>query len=142
METPDNIKNPSAFKSKLTEEDQRAIRAFKGQLTEEDRRIMRKQQEAAFEAQLSADRDRVRQAARHEARMSADSLERVRLEIEHARTLEKAAAHRLEGIRLEVASTPTIGQACLRAAAVTASIAGAFVAVSLIANVMLPSPKE
>jgi hypothetical protein len=127
METPDNIfkKNP-AFKN----------------LTEEDKRRMRRQQEKSFNLQLDADRDRVRQAARHEAQMSADSLERVRLEIEHSRTLEKAAAHRLEGIRLEVASTPTIGQACLRAAAVTASIAGAFVAVSLIANVVLPSPKE
>lgn len=91
----------------------------------------------AFKLTLT-EADRVR----HEARMSAERLEATRLELEYGRMVEKAAAHRLEGIRLEAASTPTIGQACLRAAAITASLAGTFLVVSVIANAVLPSPKE
>lgn len=74
-------------------------------------------------------------------RVAAHEVEAARLNLEAIKDMKSVEAMRLERLRFEAAETPTIGQAALRAAAITAAVTGTFVVASLIANVVLP-PKE
>jgi len=77
--------------------------------------------------------------AEHRERVASREEETARLNFEASKNMHAAEAMRLEGIRLEASATPTIGQAALRAAAITGAITGTFVIASLIANAVLPA---